>query len=94
VVVHVRDISHPHTDFQKQTVLKVMQEVGVKEELLETRYMEVWNKVDLIKDDQMQWLNDKIEAETEESEFPIVMLSATEGYNKQVFLQTVSQMVA
>lgn len=42
----------------------------------------------------MQWLNDKIEAETEESEFPIVMLSATEGYNKQVFLQTVSQMVA
>jgi 50S ribosomal subunit-associated GTPase HflX len=93
-VVHVRDISHPHTDFQKQTVLKVMQEVGVKEELLETRYMEVWNKVDLIKDDQMQWLNDKIEAETEESEFPIVMLSATEGYNKQVFLQTVSQMVA
>lgn len=94
MVVHVRDISHPHTDFQKQTVLKVMQEVGVKEELLETRYMEVWNKVDLIKDDQMQWLNDKIEAETEESEFPIVMLSATEGYNKQVFLQTVSQMVA
>jgi len=94
VVVHVRDISHPHTDFQKQTVLKVMQEVGVKEELLETRYMEVWNKVDLIKDDQMQWLNDKIEVETEESEFPIVMLSATEGYNKQVFLQTVSQMVA
>jgi len=71
-----------------------MQEVGVKEELLETRYMEVWNKVDLIKDDQMQWLNDKIEVETEESEFPIVMLSATEGYNKQVFLQTVSQMVA
>ena len=34
LLVHVRDISHPHTDFQKDTVMKVIEEVGLPQELL------------------------------------------------------------
>jgi GTPase len=49
LLVHVRDISHPQTDFQKDTVLKVMKEVGVQN--IEQRYLEVWNKVDLVQDE-------------------------------------------
>ena len=48
VIVHVRDVSHPHSDFQRKTVLKVMRELDLPEEILKERYLEVWNKVDLI----------------------------------------------
>ena len=48
LLVHVRDISHPHTNFQRDTVLRVLKEIGVDETAFENRYMEVWNKVDLV----------------------------------------------
>ena len=51
VLVHVRDISHPHTELQKKTVLEVMGEIGLEPEKLEKRYIEVWNKVDLLDDE-------------------------------------------
>jgi GTPase len=50
VIVHVRDISHPHTLYQRDTVLKVLNEIGVDDETLSNKYIEVWNKIDLIKD--------------------------------------------
>ena len=50
VLVHVRDISHPQTEFQRKTVLKVLKEIGVDKEILDERYLEVWNKIDLVKD--------------------------------------------
>ena len=50
VLVHVRDISHPHTDHQRRTVLKVLKEIGVGEDTLRQRYIEVWNKIDLLPD--------------------------------------------
>ena len=49
LLVHVRDISHPQTEFQRDTVLDVMNEVGLDAELLDQNYIEVWNKIDLIK---------------------------------------------
>lgn len=93
VLVHVRDISHPHSDFQKQTVLKVMKEVGVSPELLSDggRYLEVWNKVDLIDRDELAHL---FESQAQHADYPIVLLSATEGYNRQVFIEELADLVA
>ena len=55
VIVHVRDISHPHTDHQKETVLQVLEEIGVHQDDLRDKYLEVWNKIDLIQDrDQLE----------------------------------------
>lgn len=48
VLVHVRDISHPFTDHQKSTVLRVLEEIGISNQMLSERYLEVWNKVDLL----------------------------------------------
>ena len=48
VLVHVRDISHPFTDHQKSTVLRVLEEIGVSKQIFAERYLEVWNKVDLL----------------------------------------------
>ena len=50
ILVHVRDISHPFTNYQRDTVLKVLRELGVSEEFLKTKYIEVWNKIDLLED--------------------------------------------
>lgn len=33
VLVHVRDISNPHTNYQRDTVLKVLKDIGVPDEV-------------------------------------------------------------
>ena len=52
LLVHVRDISHPQTNYQRDTVLKVLKEIGVPEEVFEKKYVEVWNKIDLLADQE------------------------------------------
>ena len=52
LIVHVRDISHPHTNYQRNTVLKVLKEIGIPEETFKSKYIEVWNKIDLLKDQE------------------------------------------
>jgi GTP-binding protein HflX len=51
VLLHVRDISHPDSDAQKEDVLGVLSELGVAPEAQETM-IEVWNKIDLLPDAQ------------------------------------------
>ena len=68
-----------------------MQEVGLPESLVTERYMEVWNKIDLVIDEEA--FKEKVERETEQVKYPVVLMSATQGYNKKVFLEEVSEMV-
>ena len=35
LLVHVRDISHPQSNHQKETVLQVLQEIGVNKDILD-----------------------------------------------------------
>lgn len=48
ILVHVRDISHPYSNYQRDTVLKVLKEIGVSEDTMKSKYLEVWNKIDLL----------------------------------------------
>lgn len=45
LIVHVRDISHPETEAQKQNVEAILDELGVAPE---TPRIEVWNKIDRV----------------------------------------------
>lgn len=45
LIVHVRDISHPDTDVQKQDVERVLSDIGIDEES-QRRMIEVLNKID------------------------------------------------
>jgi GTP-binding protein HflX len=47
VLLHVRDISHPDAQAQKDDVLDVLSELGVSD-AAQTTMIEVWNKIDLI----------------------------------------------
>lgn len=53
IIVHVRDISHPETDQQRDDVLEVLAELGLDEDRLRRRMIEFWNKVDLLPDDAL-----------------------------------------
>ncbi|XP_036603316.1 putative GTP-binding protein 6 isoform X2 [Trichosurus vulpecula] len=47
VIIHVRDISHPETDLQKASVLSVLKNLNLPNQLLSS-VIEVHNKVDLV----------------------------------------------
>lgn len=45
VILHVRDISHPETENQKEDVLSILGDLGIGEN---RRAIEVWNKIDQV----------------------------------------------
>jgi len=55
VLLHVRDISHPDTEAQKKDVNAVLTELGVALEAQESM-IEVWNKVDLLSEEDRTML--------------------------------------
>lgn len=49
VILHVRDISHPETEAQKEDVLAILADLGIGED---RRVIEVWNKIDKVAGDE------------------------------------------
>ncbi|GBN80149.1 Putative GTP-binding protein 6, partial [Araneus ventricosus] len=78
LVIHIRDISHPDTEAQKETVLRTLQELNLPIKLLES-IVEVRNKIDLLQDKKP---NEDTDA---------VNISATEGTGLPTLLETVEQ---
>ena len=50
VVIHLRDVSSPMNLLQKDSVLKILDELKFKENFSARSMIEVWNKVDLLND--------------------------------------------
>lgn len=50
IIVHVRDISHPQTEHQRDTVLRTLNEIGITDQDLREKSIEVWNKIDLVEE--------------------------------------------
>ena len=47
LIVHVRDISHPHSDTQKRDVIGILEDLGISRDL-EDGLVEALNKIDLL----------------------------------------------
>lgn len=59
IVVHVRDISHPETDSQRDDVLQILRDLGVIDDAdagNQPRMVELWNKMDLLEGDRLDEL--------------------------------------
>jgi len=84
LVLHVRDISHPNTEDQKQTVMDVLKEIGFDEAFYTKRMIEVWNKIDLM----TKPLNT---SEIKNSPIPIIPISALYGTNVEKLIDTVTE---
>ncbi|CAD8182728.1 unnamed protein product [Paramecium pentaurelia] len=84
IVLHIRDISHPCTEQQKQVVLDVLKELGFNQDFYNKKMIEVWNKIDL--------MNYPIDYEFIESQdYPIVPISALMNINIKRLLQVMEE---
>lgn len=48
LILHVRDIHHAESEQQRQSVYQVLKELGVDPENSTAKFVEVWNKIDLL----------------------------------------------
>ena len=71
VICHVRDISHPETEEQAANVQEILASLGVEED---RPSFEVWNKLDLLTDDEAAALRTRAERDPS-----IHAISALEG---------------
>lgn len=62
LLLHVRDISHPDTDHQREDVLSVLGNLR-EEEDLQTAIIEVWNKIDQLPSDAQEAMNEPLAQE-------------------------------
>lgn len=53
IILHIRDISHPETEAQKQDVEDILKSLGVLDDEHKNLF-EVWNKTDLLTEDQKE----------------------------------------
>jgi len=56
IILHVRDVSHPETRSQKESVMDILAELGIGQD--DTRLIEVLNKIDLLPDEERDNLKD------------------------------------
>ena len=71
-----------------------MKEVNLPDELLSKRYIEVWNKVDLIRNEQKAEFEERVSKAADQSEYPTLLMSCKTGFNKDLFLSKVGEMAA
>ncbi len=81
IVAHVRDISHPETEQQKQDVAAVLRDMDLDENL-EDNLIEVLNKVDLVPPDDLAPLANQIARKNGAA----VLISAKTGQGRDALL--------
>ena len=84
VIIHVRDISHPDSDAQRQDVDQVLSEIGAAGEG-GAPLIEAWNKVDLLDGEA-----ERVEAEAKRRE-DVVLISALKGDNIDTLLRCAAE---
>ena len=75
IILHVRDVSNPDSNVQRQDVLEVLHHLGLKNIETQKNYIEVFNKIDLLSAEEQVALNKKISRKKEH----MVAVSALNG---------------
>jgi GTP-binding protein HflX len=88
LIVHVRDISHPDSDAQRQDVEHVLAEIGAGGEG-GAPLIEAWNKIDLLEAEEAE----RVEAEAARRE-EVVLISALTGAFTDTLLERASTLLA
>jgi GTPase len=57
LIIHVRDIAHSDSDAQAADVDAVLTDLGVIGEVSSTPILEIWNKIDLLNDEQREFVS-------------------------------------
>ena len=92
IVVHVRDISHPETDAQRDDVLQILRDLGVIDDAdagNQPRMVELWNKMDLFEGDRLDELTG-----ISRRDDTVLMISAETGEGVDAFKAHLSALIA
>ena len=92
IVVHVRDISHPETDAQRDDVLQILRDLGVIDDAdagNQLRMVELWNKMDLLEGDRRDELTG-----ISGRDDTVLMISAETGEGVDAFKPHLSALIA
>ncbi len=84
LIIHVRDISHPDSDAQRQDVEQVLSEIGAVGEG-SAPLIEAWNKIDLLQGEDAE----SVQAEANRRE-NVVVISAISGEGVESMLDCVA----
>ena len=90
VILHVRDISHPDTEAQKQDVISILSDLEIDHTTRPGRIVEVLNKIDLLDDEGVEQLTEQISRETE----PTVMVSALTSAGTDTLAEVLDRILA
>lgn len=88
IILHIRDISHPETEAQKQDVEEILKSLGVLDNETQNLY-EVWNKADLL-DDEQRGIMENMAARTDN----VAMVSAITGEGCDELLLKLDEVLA
>ncbi|RFB01752.1 GTPase HflX [Parvularcula marina] len=96
IILHVRDIAHPESDAQRHDVISVLGNIGIEEDDLERQVIEVWNKIDLLDEEDCSTAMSvsKLRSEGAEGslEDPIIVaVSAFEGINLSALFAAIDE---
>ncbi|MFY9238423.1 MAG: GTPase HflX [Roseovarius sp.] len=83
LICHVRDIAHPETEAQKRDVETILEGLNVAED---TPRIEIWNKIDLLSDDDRAAAIARADRMDE-----VQALSAVTGEGMQAFVERIAQ---
>ena len=85
IILHVRDIASPETAAQAADVVNVLAELDIGQD--DERIIEVWNKTDLLNDDQVEALQQRVASAETQS----VAVSATTGQGLDALLSAIEE---
>ncbi|TCJ39237.1 GTPase HflX [Parafrankia sp. BMG5.11] len=90
LILHVRDIANPSTAAQKSQVLEVLGDLGVTEEEGGTSIpiIEVWNKIDLLSEENVEAVRDNAAAADD-----VVMISGETGQGIEALLDHLGELL-
>ncbi len=92
LVLHLRDVSDPDSAAQAQDVDQILRELGI-DSGDSGRVIEVWNKSDLLADNQRELLSPKEKNDAKAGEGPLV-ISAISGAGIDRLLQRIESLIA
>jgi GTP-binding protein HflX len=90
LILHVRDMATPFSAQQKQDVEAVLGELGVDTESHDSKIIEVWNKADLLGEEERQALA----TQAERQDHAAVLVSARDGQGLDELKQRISERLA
>lgn len=88
LILHVRDIAHEDSEAQCNDVYSVLSQLGVKEDGRK-KVIEVWNKVDLLKPEALQTMQD-VKSDTPQQ----ILVSAANGFGTDKLLAKIEDVIA